>query len=65
MTFADALSVTWRRAALFAVVFVIIGFVLDAVTGRPVEWSARIMTITLATGIYWGGSAWLLTRRQG
>lgn len=65
MSFAEALSQTWRRAAFFAMVFVVIGFALDAMTGRDIEWSARAVTIVIATGIYWVVSAGLLMRRQG
>lgn len=65
MSFAEAIGQTWQRAAFFAAVFLVIGFVLDAMTGRSIEWSARAVTIVIATGIYWLASAWLLMRRQG
>lgn len=65
MSFAEAISMTWKRAAFFAAVFLVIGFALDAMTGRSIEWSARAVTIVIATGIYWLASAWLLMRRQG
>lgn len=65
MRFADALTRTWLRAAMFAIVFVLIGFILDAVTGRDVDWTTRGVTIIFATGVYWLLSAWMMTRRQG
>lgn len=65
MSFGDAISQTWRRAAFFAAVFLVIGFALDAMTGRSIEWSARLVTIVIATGIYSVVSAALLMRRQG
>jgi len=65
MSMSRALGRTWRQAALFAVVFLVIGFGLDAVFGRSVEWTTRAVTIGFASGIYWLASAWFLTRRQG
>ncbi len=65
MSFAEAIGQTWKRAAFFAAVFLVIGFALDAMTGREIELSARVVTIVIATGIYWLASAWLLIRRQG
>jgi len=65
MRFADALTRTWLRAAMFAIVFVLIGFILDSVTGRDVDWTTRGVTIIFATGVYWLLSAWMMTRRQG
>jgi len=65
MSFGEAISRTWTRAVFFALVFLVIGFALDAMTGRNVEWTARAVTIAIATGIYWVVSAGLLMRRQG
>lgn len=64
MSFADALTATWRRAAVFALVFVVVGYVMDAMTGRNPEWTARAMTIAIATVVYWIISAWMAMRRQ-
>jgi len=64
MSMTEALSLTWRRAVLFALVFVVIGFGLDAMLGRDVELGTRATTIVLASGIYWVVTAWLLIRQQ-
>lgn len=65
MSWGQAIGATWKQAALFAVVFLLIGMVLDAAFERSVGLDQRATTIALATGVYWVLSAWLLKRRQG
>lgn len=65
MSLGAALGQTWKRALLFAAVFVVISPLLDAMFDHSVDWTARALTITIATALYWLFSAWALTRRQG
>ncbi|KPQ06149.1 MAG: putative membrane protein [Rhodobacteraceae bacterium HLUCCA12] len=65
MSMKTALGQTWRQALLFGLVFVAIGFGLDAMLGRSVDLAMRATTIIIASGIYWLATAWMLTRRQG
>ncbi|MCC5989791.1 MAG: hypothetical protein JJT95_19150 [Pararhodobacter sp.] len=65
MSWGQAIGATWKQAALFAVVFLLIGMVLDVAFERSVGLEQRATTILLATGVYWVLTAWLLKRRQG
>lgn len=65
MSWGQAIGLTWKQAALFAVVFVVLGMALDAGFDRDITFERRATTILLATGVYWVLSAWMLKRRQG
>ncbi len=63
MSWGEAFAGTRNQALIFAVAFVVLGFVLDAMFGRALDIGQRAVSVVVATGVYWGLMAWL-RRRQ-
>lgn len=64
MSMGAALARTARGAALFAVVFLAFGVVLDLMAGGGVNWPRRLVSVLVATAIFWPLMAFLDTRRR-
>ena len=62
MTWGDAFGATLRPALIFALAFIVLGFLLDAALGRAFDPVQRIATVAIATAIYWTLVAW---RKRG
>ena len=58
MTWSDAFGATWRSALLFAAAFTVLGFLIDMTIGRGFEPVQRILTVVIASGLYWALIAW-------